>query len=198
MRTEVAYAGFWFRLLAYLIDTTLLYAVGSMIMAKPLYDAATRYLNLVDSLAASGKVSLAGLSTTADSFWVLLNAALVVAAIGWAYYAVLESSPARGTLGKVALGLFVGDVHGDPISFWRATARYLFKTLSTLFLMLGWVMAAFTPRKQALHDLLAGTLVLRKKSYIVIGEEPPVAPGDYWDGTRWVASVTPSLSVENQ
>jgi uncharacterized RDD family membrane protein YckC len=184
MRTEVAYAGFWFRLLAYLIDTTLLYAVGSMIMAKPLYDAATRYLNLVDSLAASGKVSLAGLSTTADSFWVLLNAALVVAAIGWAYYAVLESSPARGTLGKVALGLFVGDVHGDPISFWRATARYLFKTVSTLFLMLGWVMAA--------------TLVLRKKSYIVIGEEPPVAPGDYWDGTRWVASVTPSLSVENQ
>jgi hypothetical protein len=56
---------------------------------------------------------------------------------------------------------------------------------------LGWIMAAFTPRKQALHDLMAGTLVLRRVTYLMIGQEPPTEPGDYWDGGRWVASVRP-------
>ena len=56
---------------------------------------------------------------------------------------------------------------------------------------IGWVLAAVTPRKQALHDLLAGTLVLRKVNYFVIGPEAPTEPGDHWDGKRWVASVPP-------
>ncbi len=64
--------------------------------------------------------------------------------------------------------------------------------------MIGWLMAAFTPRKQALHDLLAGTLVLRKINLIVVGEEPPAEPGDYWDGSRWVASVVSPLSMEQR
>jgi hypothetical protein len=54
-------------------------------------------------------------------------------------------------------------------------------------------MPVFTPRKQALHDLLAGTLVLRKAHLIVLAPEAPTEPGDYWDGRRWVASVTPPL-----
>jgi len=124
-----------------------------------------------------------------DNFTALANVAPVTAAIGWAYYVLFESSPARGTLGKIALNLFVGDVHGDPISYRRAAFRYLFKIFSTLLLGLGWFMAAFTPRKQALHDVMAGTLVLRRVTYLVTGQEPPTEPGDYWDGGRWVASV---------
>jgi uncharacterized RDD family membrane protein YckC len=94
-------------------------------------------------------------------------------------------------LGKYALGLYVADVEGDPITFWRAARRNAFKILSTLVLGLGWLLPAFSPRKQALHDVLAGTLVLRKVNYFVLGEEPPTEPGDYWDGARWVASVPP-------
>src|SRR5579864_1507677 len=150
IRTEIAYAGFWRRVLAHLIDTTLLGSIGGGLVALVLLVNPIDYAALIRAL---------------------LNAVLVYAALAWAYYSVLESSPARGTVGKIALDLFVGDVHGDPISFWRATARYWLKNLSSLFLMLGWLMAAFTPRKQALHDLLAGTLVLRRVTFIVVGQE---------------------------
>ncbi|TMF93619.1 MAG: RDD family protein [Chloroflexi bacterium] len=166
VKTEVAYAGFWRRLLAYLIDALVLGAIEFT-------------LGVGAYLIAPGDIRA------------FANVAPVSAAVAWAYFALLESSPARGTLGKIALELYVGDAHGDPITFRRATARYLLKTLSTLLLGTGWLMAAFTPRKQALHDVLAGTLVLRRVHLLVIGPEPPSEPGDYWDGSRWVASVSP-------
>ncbi|TMC84223.1 MAG: RDD family protein [Chloroflexi bacterium] len=167
LRKDIAYAGFWRRLLAYLIDLLLISAVGVTLGT------------LVITLAPDNRLALA-------------NVPAVTSAIGWAYYVLFETSPARGTLGKIALNLFVADVHGDPISYPRAAFRYFFKAFSTLLLGLGWIMAAFTPRKQALHDLMAGTLVLRRVTYLVIGQEPPTEPGDYWDGGRWVASVRPT------
>ena len=166
LKSEVAFAGFWRRLLAYLIDALVISAVGGILAT------------LVIAIAPANQDAIA-------------NVVPVTAAIGWAYFVLCEISPARGTLGKVALGLYVADLHGDPITYPRAIFRYLFKTFSTLLLGLGWAMAAFTPRKQALHDLLAGTLVLRRVNYFVIGEEPPTAPGDYWDGKRWAASIPP-------
>jgi len=166
LKTEVAYAGFWRRLLAYLIDGLVLAAVEFT-------------LGVAAYLVAPGDLRA------------LANVAPVSAAVAWAYFALLESSPARATLGKMALELYVADAHGDPITFRRAAVRYLLKTLSTLLLGTGWLMAAFTPRKQALHDVLAGTLVLRKVHVLVLGPETPTDPGDYWDGSRWVASVPP-------
>jgi uncharacterized RDD family membrane protein YckC len=166
LKREVAYAGFWRRLLAYLIDMLVIGSVGVTLGA------------LVVAFAP-------------DNLTALANVLPVTTAIGWAYYVLFESSPARGTLGKIALNLFVADVHGDPISYPRAALRYLFKIFSTLLLGLGWLMAAFTPRKQALHDVMAGTLVLRRVTYLVIGQEPPTEPGEYWDGGQWIASVRP-------
>jgi uncharacterized RDD family membrane protein YckC len=166
MKVAIGYAGFWRRVLAYLLDTTLLLGVFFSIFTA------------VNVLAP-------------QDFNVLANVAPVCGALGWAYYAILESSPARGTLGKLALGLYVADTHGDPIGFWRAVVRNALKYLSSLLLFIGWLMAAFTPRKQALHDLLAGTLVLRKSNYFVIGMEAPEEPGEHWDGAHWVASVPP-------
>ena len=168
VKTEVMYAGFWRRVLAYLIDLVVVVAAQT---------------------ALSGLV-LAG---SAGDLQTIVNIAPVCALISWAYFALLESSPARGTLGKIALNLFVADLHGDPITFYRASARYWLKILSTLALGVGWLLAAFTPRKQALHDLLSGCLVLRRRTYLVFGPDPPTEPGDYWDGTRWVASVGRSL-----
>jgi len=165
-RTEILYAGFWRRLLSLLIDGTLLAGV-EVAMAR--------------SIAV----------ITPNDFQALANVAPVSAALWWAYFAVMESSPAQGTLGKISLNLRVTDTHGDPITFRRAAFRHVFKILSTLFLGIGWLMAAFTPRKQGLHDLLAGTLVLREVRYLVIGTEAPSEPGEHWDGARWVASVPP-------
>jgi uncharacterized RDD family membrane protein YckC len=166
MKTEVDYAGFWRRVAAYLIDVTLLFGVNLAI-----------YM---------GARIFAG-----DDVQVLTNVAGVCAAIGWAYYVVLESSPARATLGKMALGLYVADLHGDPITFLRAVARNFLKVFSTLVCFVGWLMPAFTPRKQALHDLMAGTLVLRTRNYLVFGREAPTEPGEHWDGKNWVASIPP-------
>jgi uncharacterized RDD family membrane protein YckC len=78
------------------------------------------------------------------------------------YYALLESSTWQGTLGKRALGLEVTDLEGRRISFGRATGRFFAKIISALILWIGFIMAGFTEKKQALHDMIAGTLVIRK------------------------------------
>ncbi|OLC24818.1 MAG: hypothetical protein AUG06_05230 [Actinobacteria bacterium 13_1_20CM_2_65_11] len=161
-----AYAGFWCRLLAVLIDTALLLGVQVSLVVGV-------------ALMAPGDLRAAA------------NLAPVSLAMFWAYFALLESSPLGATVGKIALEIYVTDAHGDPISFARASARYWLKTLSTLTLMVGWLMAAFTPQKQALHDVFAGTLVLRKGA-ATANVPPPVTEmsGEQWDGSQWVVQST--------
>src|SRR2546430_2671949 len=152
-KSDIAYAGFWRRLLAYLIDGTLLAGVELALYS-------TVHVLAPDNLDA------------------VANIVPVAVAIGWAYFAVLESSPARGTLGKVALGLYVADLHGDPITFGRAVFRNALKSVSWLVCGIGWVLAAVTPRKQALHDLLAGTPGLRETKHLRVRPRgPPAAAG---------------------
>jgi uncharacterized RDD family membrane protein YckC len=83
--------------------------------------------------------------------------------VGWLYFAFMESSSAQGTLGKKLLGMKVIDLTGQPISFGRASGRYFGKIPSALLLGLGYFMQPFTERKQALHDKLAGCLVIRSR-----------------------------------
>src|SRR2546430_9676102 len=130
---QTRFAGFWLRLAAYLIDLSLIYIVEG-VLAVGVVMMSPRVIGVVDILYG------------------LLNFALVAAALSWAYFALFESSPMQGTVGKYALGLYVTDMSGDPIGFWRATARYWLKLLSSLSVMVGWIVVAFTPRKQALHD----------------------------------------------
>jgi uncharacterized RDD family membrane protein YckC len=80
--------------------------------------------------------------------------------IAWLYYALLESSSKQATVGKMALALVVTDLQGRRISFGRATGRHFSKIISGAILMIGFIMAGVTARKQALHDMIAGTLVL--------------------------------------
>jgi uncharacterized RDD family membrane protein YckC len=163
-RTVLAYAGFWRRLAAYIVDASLL--VGIEIV-----------------LASSISV------LEPNDFEALANVAPVSAALWWAYFAILESSPAQGTLGKIAFDMRVTDLHGDPVSFRRAFFRHFAKYLSSLIFGAGWFLAAFTPRKQALHDLVAGTLVLRKVRVVVAAADAAPDLGDQWDGSRWVATA---------
>lgn len=88
------------------------------------------------------------------------GAAIIIA---WLYYAYQESSPKQATIGKQAMNIAVTDLNGQRISFARATGRYFGKILSSFILCIGYIMAAFTEKKQALHDMLASTLVVSTK-----------------------------------
>lgn len=137
----VRYAGFWRRFVALLIDTLLLVVV----------------------LAVVGGI-LAAVLGSGDGepppWFDLLPLAAIVG--WWLYYALMESSASQGTLGKLALRIKVTGLDGQPIGFGRATGRTFAKAISGFILYTGYLMAAFTQRKQALHDLIAECLVVRK------------------------------------
>jgi uncharacterized RDD family membrane protein YckC len=78
------------------------------------------------------------------------------------YEALFLSSSWQATPGKRLMGLKVVDMNFQPISFWKAAGRSLGKILSTIILYIGFIMAAFTKNKQALHDIMSGTFVVRK------------------------------------
>lgn len=82
--------------------------------------------------------------------------------VQWLYYALMESSYRQATLGKMAIGLVVTDEQYRRINFGQATGRFFGKFLSAIILGIGFMMAGFTQKKQALHDVLANTLVVQK------------------------------------
>jgi uncharacterized RDD family membrane protein YckC len=90
----------------------------------------------------------------------VLPAVTILAA--WFYFAVLQSSPWQATLGKKAVGLYVCDIEGHRLTFSPAIGRNFTKCLSTLSVGIGYMMCGFTKKKQALHDMIASCLVLRR------------------------------------
>ncbi len=80
----------------------------------------------------------------------------------WLYFSLLESSPKQATAGKMAIGIIVTDLQGNRISFGRATGRYFAKIVSAIIIFIGYIMAGFTQKKQALHDMISGCLVINK------------------------------------
>ncbi len=136
------YAGFWRRLAAIFLDGLIIGAVAAA-LGLP-----------VVAPAGVGRVSIEPLGIV----------------LAWLYFALMESSAKQATLGKMALGIIVTDEQGRRISFARATGRHFAKILSALTLLIGYLMAGFTRRKQALHDMLAGCLVLKKGEHVVTGQ----------------------------
>jgi uncharacterized RDD family membrane protein YckC len=80
----------------------------------------------------------------------------------WIYYAFFETSPWQATPGKRVLRLYVTDLTGRPITFWRASIHHFGRVISELTFMVGYIPAGFTEKKQALHDIIASCLVLRR------------------------------------
>jgi uncharacterized RDD family membrane protein YckC len=83
-------------------------------------------------------------------------------AVPWLYEALMLSSDAQATVGKKALGIVVTDTLGGRLTFGRASGRHFAKYLSSLFFGLGFIMVAFTEKRQGLHDLLAGSVAIRR------------------------------------
>lgn len=98
--------------------------------------------------------------------------------IAWVYFAGMESSDKQATLGKQLLQLKVTDLTGERISFGKATARYFSKIISSIILLLGYIMVAFTKNKQGLHDFIAGTLVWKANSGLT---SPTDSSHDRWE-----------------
>jgi uncharacterized RDD family membrane protein YckC len=146
----VAYAGFWLRLVAYVIDAIILGIVG-VIAFFPLFRA-----NIHVFMAQNPWEVYTSMSRPLFAF------RLLALMLSWIYYASMESSTWQATLGKKILGLRVMDLAGNRITFARASGRFFGKILSGMILGIGFLMAGFTARKQALHDMLAGCLVLRQ------------------------------------
>ena len=153
-RPPVAYAGFWLRFVAFIIDSIVLYFIGTIVT-----------LPFLATMGLRG-VMRGHLPMSPEEWMPLMGAfmrlAFIRMVLNWLYYALLESSAWQATLGKKALGLEVTDAEGRRISFGRATGRFFAKIISALILFIGFIMAGFTERKQALHDMIAGTLVIRK------------------------------------
>jgi uncharacterized RDD family membrane protein YckC/Tfp pilus assembly major pilin PilA len=145
----LSHAGFWKRVVAYAIDGFLL-GVLSWVLS-----AAVGAL-ILGAAAGGGEAAI-----TAALGLTLVLQVLFIAGM-WLYFALLESGRGQATLGKRALGIVVTDLSGERIGFGRATGRFFGKMLSGLILAIGFLMAAFTARKQGLHDMLASTLVLNK------------------------------------
>lgn len=94
-----------------------------------------------------------------DDFKITYGLGIVVQ---WLYFALMESSNRQATLGKMAIGIVVTDENYRRINFGQASGRFFGKFLSAIILGIGFIMAGFTQKKQALHDVLADTLVVQK------------------------------------
>ena len=95
-------------------------------------------------------------------FCATISIALLSLLVPVLYFALMESSSMQATLGKAFMGLYVTDLRGVRVTFLRASARHWFKFLSTAIFFVGYLMAIFPPRRQGLHDMLAGCLVLKR------------------------------------
>ena len=80
----------------------------------------------------------------------------------WLYEAVMMTSEWQATVGKRIMSIVVTDLDGKRLSFGRATGRHFAKYISAFLLGIGFIIAAFTAKRQALHDMIAETLVIKR------------------------------------
>jgi uncharacterized RDD family membrane protein YckC len=134
----VSYAGFWKRVLATILDV-FIFSIPLVVLLGLLFGFAPE-------------------PGSTDS--ILSNLFSFLAA--FVYKVGMESSTKQATIGKLIMGIKVTDVDGHRISVLRATGRYFATILSAIILLIGYIMAAFTAKKQCLHDKIASTLVVSK------------------------------------
>jgi uncharacterized RDD family membrane protein YckC len=146
--SQAEYAGFWLRVWAGLIDITL-EGMGALLLAAAV-DLALRWFGPRYGVTAATSAFVSGM------------AFIVVLSVGaWLYSAFMESSAWQATLGKRVVGLKVMTSSGQRLSFGQAAVRHLMKFLSLFTLAIGFMMAGWTTRRQALHDLPIDAIVVR-------------------------------------
>lgn len=158
--SSVVYAGFWTRFAAYVIDRLILGVISGALLVP--------FFFLLGGAALLRGVPWEHLDRFDFPQWRGLIVVFLLLATGgmvlnWLYFAYLESGEGQATWGKQFMGLHVTNLEGNRLSFAQASGRFFAKIISGLLpFLLGYIMAAFTERRQALHDMIASTLVLRR------------------------------------
>jgi len=148
--TRLTYAGFWKRFAAAFIDGIIL-TIGGMVAG-----------GIIGFIVGAG---LGGAGINSETIGFVCGGFGYIAGLvlNWLYFTLFESSKKQATPGKLALGIIVTDMDGNSITFGRANGRYWGKIVSSLILLIGYLMAAFTRKKQALHDIMADCLVINRE-----------------------------------
>jgi uncharacterized RDD family membrane protein YckC len=142
------YAGFWVRVWASTIDITLEALAALM-------------LTVIVGFAIKIYVSRTGLSPITGSYLTGIAFIFLLAVGSWLYAAFAESSKWRATLGKHIIGLQVVTSSGGKLSFGQASVRHFMKFLSLFTAGVGFMMAGWTKRSQALHDIPSDSVVIK-------------------------------------
>ncbi|WP_409476227.1 RDD family protein [Stenotrophomonas sp. Y-13] len=152
---EIVYAGFWKRVAAYFIDSLVVGIVGGVIAM------------VIGMVLGIGMAGIGGGSDAMGAGFIAIQLLTNLVSIGLAaaYYAVFHASSGKATLGKMAVGIKVVRSNGERITIARGIGRYFAAMLSGLILCIGYLMAAFTERKQSLHDMICDTLVVDKWAF---------------------------------
>ena len=141
-----SYAGLWRRFVAYIIDACIILTASFVII--------TAFVAIITAFNGVMNESI-------EARMEVILRRILYSVGAWLYFALCESSRSQATPGKLALGIKVVGPDGARISFGRATGRFFATALSNLTLGAGYVMVAFTPKKQALHDMIAHFFVVR-------------------------------------
>jgi len=139
------YTGFFRRLIAMIIDVFIIIFLSLLLVF---------FLGMF----IGGMLQASELIKGIGSYVMLINVLIF-----WLYYALQESGSKQATIGKRLMGIYVASESDLPLSFAQASIRHFSKYLSSI-LFIGFFMAAFTKKKQALHDIIAHALVLKKKT----------------------------------
>lgn len=142
---DVVYAGFWKRVAAQLIDGVILAVIGSL--------GGEMLGTLLSDIVGGGETGEALLPVVFTLILYLL------------YFAWFQSNFMLATPGKMAVGIKVVRGNGEPSGFLRNVARYFAQIPGSLLLGVGYLMAAFTRRKQAMHDFICDTVVVDRYAY---------------------------------
>ena len=154
----IAYAGFWLRFVAYIVD--------NLIVGIPLAIVAVLFF-----FGAGGLQAIRELQPNEEPgprfiafLFAWVGGFLVVALISnWLYFAYFETSSWQGTPGKKMLNLYVTDLNGSAVTFGRASGRFFARIITRMIpLGIGYILAGVTEKRQALHDMIASCLVLRR------------------------------------
>ena len=145
----VQYGGFWLRFVASIIDALVMTPVN-MILGGIIGGIMGAILGAqgvnIETIQIAGAI-----------------AGFVIGTVGqWLYFTIMETSNKQATVGKMALGLKVTNLQGEKMTMGQANGRFWGKYISSMTLLIGYIMAAFTAKKQALHDIMAGALVVKK------------------------------------
>jgi uncharacterized RDD family membrane protein YckC len=156
----VTYASFGARFVALIIDSLVVGCLNFIVVA-PLMTFLG--LGVASQIQDGGAVSEEqAIGMVAGFIAAIFSAMIAVWVISLLYFSLMESSKTQGSLGKMAMGIKVTDLEGQRISFGKAFLRSIGKVISQMIMYIGYIMAAFTEKKQALHDIIASTLVVKK------------------------------------